>query len=125
EAVSIEDMRGRYCVGGLDLSTTTDMTALGLMFPPSATDMKWRVRVRYFLPKDAIVQRSKRDRVPYDVWARDGRIILTPGAVVDYSFIRKEVHRMAEMFDLREICFDRWNSSDLVRDLEADGFTMV
>lgn len=123
--VSMEDMRGRYCVGGLDLSTTTDMTALGLMFPPSSTDAKWRVLVRYFLPKDAILQRSKKDRVPYDVWAREGRIILTPGAVVDYSFIRAEVHRMAEMFELKEICFDRWNSSDLVRDLEADGFTMV
>jgi phage terminase large subunit-like protein len=125
QIVDIESMRGRQAIGALDLSTTTDSSAFGLVFPPAGNDLRWKVWVSYFLPKDAIERRVKRDRVPYDVWSELGFFILTPGAVIDYDYIRKEVHRIAEIVDLKEICFDRWNSNELVKDLENDGFTMI
>jgi phage terminase large subunit-like protein len=121
----LEKMKGRQCIGSLDLSSTGDTSSFGLVFPPSGDDPKWTVIARCFLPKDAIHERARRDRVPYDVWERQGRFILTPGRVVDYDVIRTEVRRVAEMVDLKEIVFDRWNSTDLVKDLEGDGFTMV
>jgi len=123
--VDEHDLAGRFCVGALDLSTTTDISAFALIFPPSDDDPKWRVLIRYFLPKDNISARVKRDRVPYDRWEREGGFILTPGTVIDYGAIRAEVNRCAEMFDLKEISYDRWNSSDVVKNLETDGFDMI
>ena len=123
--VDIEALRGRHCIGALDLATTTDSAAFGLVFPPSGKDLKWRLLVQYFLPADAIKQRVKRDRVPYDVWAKQGLFILTPGRVIDYSFIRAHILKQAKIFDLKEICFDLWNSSEIVRELEDDGFDMI
>lgn len=125
EVVDIEALRGRQCIGAFDLSTTTDSTAAALIFPPSGNDLKWRALVQYFLPKDAIEARVKRDRVPYKQWADQGMFILTPGRVVDYSFVRAYILRMAEMFDLKEICYDVWNSSEIVKELEDDGFEMI
>lgn len=124
-AVDLEDLKGRLCIGALDLSSTNDISALGLVFPPTATDDKWRLLPRFYLPEEAIQERVKRDRIPYDQWAREGLFTLTPGRVVDYGYIRRDVQQMAEQFELKEICFDRWNSTDLVRDLETDGFTMI
>jgi phage terminase large subunit-like protein len=124
-AVDQEALKGRPCYGGLDLSTTTDISAFVLLFPPYGDDPLWYVLPKLFLPEDAIAQRSKRDRVPYDVWARQGFFELTPGNVIDYDFIRAAIRELAEQYDIREIAFDRWNSSQLVTQLMADGFEMV
>jgi phage terminase large subunit-like protein len=123
--VDAERLRGRQCIGALDLSTTTDISAFGMIFPPVAADPYWSVLVDFFLPREAIQDRVKRDRVPYDVWERQELFHLTRGRVVDYDVIRAVVNRRAEQFDLKEVCFDRWNSSDIVKDLETDGFTMI
>lgn len=120
------ELRGRACFGGLDLSTTTDVSAFVLLFPPDGHDPQWRVLPRFFLPKDSIQDRVKRDRVPYDVWEREGRFILTEGRVIKYDFIRAEIDRLSRLYDIREIVFDRWNSNDIVTKLEEeDGFEMV
>jgi phage terminase large subunit-like protein len=125
QVVDLDAMKGRHGIAAIDLSTTTDSSSLGIVFPPTRDDPKWKLWIQYFLPKDAITKRVQRDRVPYDVWARDGLFILTPGRVIDYDYIRKEIHRVAQIAKLDAICFDRWNSNDLVKDLENDGFTMI
>jgi len=118
-------LQRRPCFGGLDLSTTTDISALVLLFSPYGDDKRWSVLPYFFLPEEAIEQRSKRDRVPYDLWQRQGFFNLTPGNVIDYDYIRAKVQELASQYDIREIAFDRYNSSQIVTQLMGDGFTMV
>ena len=115
---------GRRCYVGLDLSSTTDITALVAVFPDDAGG--FHLRAKYFVPAEQIRERVHRDRVPYDQWLRDGRIIATPGNVVDYEAVRTELRAWDAAYDLREIAFDPWNATDLVTRLEEqDGFTCV
>jgi phage terminase large subunit-like protein len=123
--VDAEQLRGRPCFGGLDLSTTTDISAFVLLFPPRGSDLHWSVLPSFFLPAESIEERVKRDRVPYDIWNRQGLFELTEGRIINYGFIRERINTLSRDFKIKEICFDRWNSSDIVRDLEDDGFTMV
>lgn len=125
EVCDPELLKGRPCFGGLDLATTTDIAAFVLLFPPYDGDAKWRILPSFFLPEDNIQERVKRDGVPYDHWKRKGLFQLTPGNVIDYDFIRAAVQNLAEMYDVREIGFDRWNAQQIVTQLTEDGFTMV
>jgi phage terminase large subunit-like protein len=118
-------LKGRPCFGGLDLSTTTDISAFVLLFPPHGTDKLWRVIPHFFLPKDAIADRSNRDHVPYDTWHRDGLFNLTPGNVIDYEHIRALINKASEDFDIKQIAYDRWNATQIVTQLNGDGFEMV
>jgi len=63
--------------------------------------------------------------VPYSLWARQGHINLTPGNVIDYGYIRQALKELREVYDIREIAYDRWGATKLVQDLTDDGFTMV
>lgn len=112
-AVDEEMLTGRQCYGGLDLSSTTDVTALVLVFPPESDGEPYQVVCRFWLPADSMVERVRRDQVPYDVWARLGYLRLTPGNVVDYDFILAEVADLAQRFDIQEIGFDRWGSTQI------------
>jgi phage terminase large subunit-like protein len=123
--IDMEALRGRTAYGGLDLSTTTDISAFVLVFPPEGIDTKWRILPRFYLPKESITDRVKRDRVPYDLWERQGLFTLTEGRIIDYDVIREDVRVLAEKFQIGSIYFDRYNSNDLVRRLEDDGFEMV
>jgi phage terminase large subunit-like protein len=115
----------RRCYGGLDLATTTDIAAFALLFEPTEDDPRWTVLLFFFLPKDNIAFRCKRDRVPYDVWERQGLFILTEGNVIDYRFIRAKINKLRKHFDIAQIAFDRWNSTEIVTNLMDDGFEMV
>jgi phage terminase large subunit-like protein len=123
--INRELLRGRRCFGGLDLSTTTDIAAFVLLFEPTDDDPRWYVLPYFFLPGDNIEIRCKRDRVPYDLWKRDGLFELTDGNVIDYKFIRAKILELREEFDICEIAFDRWNSTDIVTNLIDDGLVMV
>jgi phage terminase large subunit-like protein len=123
--VDLEALRGRMCIGGLDLSTTTDISAFVLIFPPEDAGDKWCILPRFYLPKESITDRVKRDKVPYDLWERQGLFTLTEGRIIDYDVIREDVRKLAEQFHIGSIYFDRYNSNDLVRRLEDDGFEMV
>jgi phage terminase large subunit-like protein len=123
--VDPDALRGRQCFGGLDLSSTTDTTSFVLVFPPQGEDTKWYVLPWFFLPKDNIVKRSKQDRVPYLEWSKAGLFELTPGNVVDTGFVRKKIKELSEIYQIREIGFDRAFSADITPQLEADGLTMV
>ena len=124
-SIEREQLRGRRCYGGLDLSTTTDISAFVLLFEPTADDPRWRALPHFFLPKDNIPFRCKRDRVPYDVWERQGLFELTEGNVIDYRFIRARILALRDEFEIAQIAFDRWNSTEIVTNLMDDGFEMV
>jgi len=116
-------LKGRRCYVGMDLSSTKDLTALVAVFPD---DDGFDVLAQFFVPKDSIQERAKRDRVPYDQWARDGFLIPTPGNVVDYEYIRQTLKDWAAEFSVKTVAFDPWNATDLVTRLqEQDGFTCV
>ena len=123
--VDLEDLRGRRCFGGLDLSTTTDVTALAWVFSPEDDDGLWHVLSRYFVPEDHLRQRAERDRVPYDLWARQGLIEATPGNVVDYGAIEERIRADSALFQVCEIAYDPWNATHIALRLQDEGATMV
>lgn len=120
--VDLKALRGRECFAGLDLSSSKDITALMLVFP---TETGLKVYGRYYLPEESIAERARVDRVPYDIWHREGRFEVTPGNIIDYGFIRRDINRLQERFVLREIAYDRWGATGLATDLMADGFSVV
>lgn len=119
--VDLEALAGSRCFGGLDLSSTRDMTAFALVFPGEPP----KVVVFYWLPSHELHERVLRDGVPYDTWAAEGHLQLTEGNAVDYRAIKKTILECAEAFDIEEIAFDRWNSSQLVTELMEEGLPMV
>ena len=117
-------LKGRPCYVGMDLSTTTDMTALVAVFPDG--DEEFDVLCQFFVPTDSLVHRANRDRVPYPQWVREGFLTATAGNVVDYDAVRQTLKDWAAEFAVRAIAFDPWNATDLVTRLqEQDGFTCV
>jgi phage terminase large subunit-like protein len=107
---------------GLDLSSTTDVSALVLLVPDGDT---YRTLCRFWLPAEGLRERCQRDRAPYDAWERDGFLTLTPGDVVNYDVIRTEIRELGDQFDIREIAIDRWNATQLATQLTEDGFTVA
>ena len=124
-AVNPTDLEGRVCYGGLDLSSTSDLTALVLVFPPSNSEDAYIVLPFFWLPEDTLQLRVRRDHVMYDKWEKQGFIQTTEGNVVHYGFIKQFINQLAEKYNIREIAYDRWNSTMLVQTLDDDGFTMV
>ncbi len=114
---SWEPPEGVEPVGALDLSGTKDLTALALAWRMS--DGKCRAKVFFFTPKDALTERSKTDKVPYDVWVKDGHLIATPGRAVDYSFVAQKIKDLQEEFGLRRIAFDAYKIKYLEKELDA------
>ena len=123
--VSEDDLEGRVCYGGLDLSSTTDITAFVLVFPPMDDDDKFYVLPYFWVPEDTMELRVRRDHVPYDLWERQGYLMTTEGNVVHYGFIEKFIERLGERFNIREIAFDRWGAIQMVQNLEGMGFTVI
>ena len=118
-------LEGRACYAGLDLSSTSDLTALVLVFPPISEDEPYIALPFFWLPEETLSLRVRRDHVPYDQWAKRGFIQTTEGNVVHYGFIERFICELGERYDIREIAHDRWNATMMVQTLEDDGFTMV
>jgi phage terminase large subunit-like protein len=118
-----EDLEGRRCYAGLDLSSTTDVTALVLWFPDD--DGGGDALSCFWVPEEALQVRSRRDRVPYDLWQRQGFIDATGGNVVDYDRVRERIKELGTIYEIREVAVDRWNSTQLQTQLQGDGFTVV
>ena len=123
--VSADDLEGRVCYGGLDLSSTTDITAFVLVFPPLDEDDKYQILAFFWIPEENLELRVRRDHVPYDVWERQGFLQTTEGNVVHYGYIEKFIEKLGERYHIREIAFDRWGAVQMVQNLEGMGFTVV
>jgi phage terminase large subunit-like protein len=116
-------LAGRECWGGLDLSTTTDLSSLSLIFPlddGSVDVLSWS-----WCPEEGIRRRSRSDRAPYDVWAGRGELIPTPGAVVDYDFIAEKIRQVCKRYSVKQIGFDPWNATQLSTGLYGEGVPML
>lgn len=124
-AVDEDELEGRVCYGGLDLSSTTDITAFVLVFPPIDEEDKYIILPYFWIPEDNLTLRVNRDNVPYDVWERQDFLQTTEGNVVHYGFIEQFIERLGERFNIREIAFDRWGAVQMVQNLEGMGFTVV
>ena len=124
-SVDEDELEGRVCYGGLDLSSTTDITAFVLVFPPLDEEDKYIILPYFWIPEDNLTLRVNRDHVPYDVWERQGFLQTTEGNVVHYGFIEQFIERLGERFNIREIAFDRWGAVQMVQNLEGMGFTVV
>jgi phage terminase large subunit-like protein len=124
-AVNEEDLFGRVCYGGLDLSSSIDITAFVLVFPPEDEEDKYIVLPYFWLPEETLNLRVNRDHVPYDVWEKQEHLKTTEGNVVHYGFIEKFIESLGEKYNIREIAFDRWGAVQMVQNLEGMGFTVV
>lgn len=121
----LKELKGKSCFAALDLSTKLDLSANVLFFPKQAGLAKARILPFLFVPEEAIVERAKRDRVPYDLWVRQGFLHSTPGNVIDYDFIRALHLKLANDYEIRETAFDPWNATQIVTQLQGDGLLMV
>lgn len=113
------ELEGKRCWGGLDLSSTRDLTALSLWFPDEGKVLAW-----HFVPADTMKERVERDRVPYDLWAKDGWIDATPGRATDRQSIVRRLVDIVQSYDLQGIAFDRWRFEDLAKMLNDEGITL-
>lgn len=121
----LPDLAGRPCYGGLDLASTTDIAALVLAFPGQRDGDPIYLMPFFWIPADAMMERERRDRVPYSTWVRQGLMEATPGNVIDYGYIRRRINELAKVYEIREIAFDRWNATQIVIELQGDGVSMV
>lgn len=125
EPIDMRLLEGRACYAGLDLSSTGDITALVLIFPPSNLDEKYILVPYFWVPEETIPQRVKANSVPYDIWEKQGHLLATEGNVIHYDFIEKFICDLAEKYHILEIAVDRWNATHMIQNLEDAGFTMV
>lgn len=123
--VSEDDLEERICYGGLDLSSTTDITAFVLLFPSPDEEDKYYALPYFWIPEETLDLRVRRDHVPHDLRERQGVLMTTEGNVVHYSYIENFIERLGEKFNIREIAFDRWSAVQMVQNLEDMGFTAV
>lgn len=121
DAGNFSSISGAPVYAGLDLSMRTDLTALVLI---ARIDGVWRVRPYFWTPADGLLDRAKRDRVPYDLWHRQGFLRTTPGATVDYEHVASEMAEICADLDVRAIAFDRWRIDIFKRELERIGIEL-
>lgn len=120
---AMTELAGQQAVGWLDLSSRTDITTFGLLFPRPdgvVVPLPW-----FFIPKENLDKRGERDRAHYRQWAEYGFIELTEGNVTDYRALRTRINALRETFVFREIAYDDWNAGKIEQELLEDGFTMV
>ncbi len=119
------ELLGRECYGGLDLSSSIDITAFVLVFPPRDDSERYVLLPFFWIPEENMVRRVRRDHVPYDVWERQGFLETTEGDVIHYGFIERFIEELGKKFHIKEIAFDRWGAVQMVQNLEGLGFTVV
>lgn len=138
--LDINLLAGAECYAGLDLANTTDIAALVLLFEFDTGNVRkiktengdqivpiydYHLLPRFWVPQDNVNERAKRDKVPYDVWIREGLIKATEGNVIDYDVIRADINALGEQYNIKEIAIDRWNATQITTQLMGDGFEMV
>jgi phage terminase large subunit-like protein len=118
-----ETFKGRDCYAGLDLASTTDLTALSLVFPDG--EGSFSTLPHFWIPLDTMIEAAKRDRVPYPLWLEQGLIHATAGNIIDYTAVEATIDELAKIYRIKEIAFDNWNAGRLSQDLTDKGYTMV
>jgi phage terminase large subunit-like protein len=115
ERVPMHLLRDRPCVGGLDLSSTTDLTAFVLLFWPVPHDPHWRLLPYFWIPDHDLAEREKLDKVPYALWIKDGELETTPGRAISKLFVLRRLQKICDYFGVTRIAYDRWRIEDLIQ----------
>lgn len=118
--VDAQELVGKPCWCGLDLSTTTDISAFVMVFHRGQS--AYDVLAKFWIPKENAHDRSKRDHVDYDSWLQQGLMTSTPGNSIDYDIIRRDINELGKIYEIREIACDRWNATQIIGQLDGDGF---
>ncbi len=126
ETFDINEFRGSYAIGGVDLSSTTDLTCATIVLMKPGSDKKY-VMQQYFMPGEIVEQRAKEDKVPYDIWRKQGLLTACEGFKVNYSDVTAWFLKLFNKYDIRPlwIYYDPWNSSYWVQEMKDYGFQMV
>jgi phage terminase large subunit-like protein len=121
----LPDLTGREALIGVDLSSTIDLTSVGIEVPLSETEFV--TFGHSFMPEERLYEKMKTDKVPYDLWARQGWLTLTPGDVVDYKFVEKYIDDTVEKLQLQVqgIFYDEWNAQDFANRMMDKGYILV
>lgn len=114
----IKELKGRKCFEGLDLSSKLDISAFLLMFPPEDNKGKFKLLLYPFIPEENMKERVKYDKVPYDIWEKQGWLKTTPGNIIDYKFIEKTIIDLREYYEYEELGYDSWNAAQTAIRLE-------
>jgi len=122
---NFELFEGEETIVGIDLAAKLDLTSIGFEFKDS--NGIYRVMSHSFIPRETYEKRLKEGKLPWNLWEEQKWITVTPGAVMDYSFIKEYIKDKEERYGIviKEICYDPWNSTQFAQDMEADGYTMV
>jgi phage terminase large subunit-like protein len=115
----------RPCVLGVDASWSNDLTALSAVFPPAEALDPWRIMLWFFMPEGKIRELETKGQVPYSQWVAKGFIKAAPGNANDYRDLKAQAHWCREMFDVREVAYDRWNFRPTALELQDEGFECV
>lgn len=123
ETYKLTDLSDSYAIGGVDLSSTTDLTAAVLLLVKNG---KKYVIPHFFMPSELVQKRVEEDKIPYDIWVKKGYVTLTQGNQNDFSLVTQWFLKMVREFDIRPlwIGYDPWNSQYWVKEMEDAGFTM-
>lgn len=125
EAWVREHLTGKTCYGGLDMSMTTDLTALTLLFPPQDGLDTWVALFRAWRPKDTVLEAERRDHVPYRDWERAGFLTLCEGDMVDYREVTAAVIKAAETYDLQALGVDQHLTQTITPALQDAGILVI
>ncbi|MBT2215845.1 terminase large subunit [Virgibacillus dakarensis] len=121
----LSELVGKKCYVGLDLSSTTDITAACYLFPPQKGMDEWRSIYDAWIPEDNMKERVNRDRVPYDKWVNQKYMDATPGDVVDYDFVETRLVNMSKRYNFSMLGTDPWNSRMLSQRLMKQGVEVI
>lgn len=122
---SLGELEGRRCFAGLDLASKVDIAALVLLFPPVEDDPLWHVHGRYYLPEAAIEERRSANVSHYDAWAKQGLLMLTPGEVLDFDFVKEDLRVFSSAYAVKEVPFDPWQATQLATEMLKERAPMV
>jgi len=125
EKYTEEELAGRPCYGAMDLSSTQDISALSLTFPPITENEPYKHLYRFYIPDELVAEKEDLDKVPYRAWIDQGLIIPTPGNVIDYDWIEQDILSMAANFEIKEFCFDPFHAQEIVNHLTDVGINMI
>lgn len=120
DEVDVDALRGARCFGGLDLSSTSDLTAFAMYFP----DHCGATILRFWMPEADIEERERRDRVPYRVWQQQGFLELIPGRAIDRVHVARRVAELVSAFNCLGVAFDRWRAEDFKKTVEDEGLAI-
>jgi len=121
----LSSLKNSYAIGGVDLSSTTDLTAAILVIQKKGDNKKY-VLSHFFMPSDVVKKRMEEDNVPYDIWIKRGLITLTEGSQNDFSLVTQWFMKMIQEHQIRPLWvgFDPWNSLYWIKEMEELGFNM-